>query len=93
MASTLTGFDAISTPNTEEELRAAIASLKASTRAAGRRTKIISSQSALAGRFRSSNAQIRGRRTGYAHYIKQKETAEVQHVKFAVGLFRFSRPR
>ncbi|KAI1627519.1 hypothetical protein EDD37DRAFT_265039 [Exophiala viscosa] len=83
MDNMLSELHALSIPSSEEELRAAIAFLKASTRAADRRTKIITSQSALAGRLRSSNAQIGARRTSYAHYIKQKETREVQHIKFA----------
>ncbi|KIV84965.1 hypothetical protein PV11_00710 [Exophiala sideris] len=83
MDSKPTNLNDIPMPTTEEELHAAIASLKASTRAAERRTKIITSQSALADRLGSSNAQIRARRTGYAHHVKQRATAEVQHVKFA----------
>ena len=84
--------DANSIPATEEELRAAIARLKASTGAVERRTKIVTSQGALVDQFRSSNAEIRVRRTGYVHYIKQKENAEVQHTKFAVGVLRFEAP-
>ena len=84
--------DAVSIPETGEELRVAITRLKASTGAVERRTKIITSQSALVDRFRSSNAETRVRRRGYVHCIKQKENAEVQHTKFAVGVLRFEAP-
>lgn len=86
MNSTLTDADANSTPTTEAELRAAIASLKASTQTTEHRTKILNSQSALADRLRNSQGQIRARRIGHASHFKQRESAEVQHVKFAVGI-------
>ncbi|KAK4934718.1 hypothetical protein LTR10_024091 [Elasticomyces elasticus] len=82
MDSTFPNLNELRMPTTEEELQAAIASLKASTRAAERRTKIVTSQGALADRLGSSNAQIRARWTGSARHMEQRATAEVQHVKF-----------
>jgi hypothetical protein len=72
-------------PSTSEELRAAIASLKASTRATECRTRVLRRQSTLAGRLKLlSNNSSRDNMTGNARYFAQKETAEVQHVKFSV---------
>jgi hypothetical protein len=71
-------------PSTGEELRAAIASLKASTRATECRTRVLRRQSTLADRLKLFSKSSRNSINGNARYFAQKEIAEVQHVKFAV---------
>ncbi|KAK5467932.1 hypothetical protein LTS15_000905 [Exophiala xenobiotica] len=70
-------------PSTGEELRAAIASLKASTRATECRTRVLRRQSTLADRLKLFSNSSRNSMAGNARYFAQKEIAEVQHVKFA----------
>ncbi|KAK5271954.1 hypothetical protein LTR99_000887 [Exophiala xenobiotica] len=71
-------------PSTGEELRAAIASLKASTRATECRTRVLRRQSTLADRLKLLSNSSRNSMAGNARYFAQKEIAEVQHVKFAL---------
>lgn len=71
-------------PSTSEELRAAIAALKASTRATECRTRVLNRQSTLADRLKPLSNSSRDFRNGNARYFAQKEIAEVQHVKFTV---------
>jgi hypothetical protein len=71
-------------PSTGEELRAAIASLKASTRATECRTRVLRRQSTLSDRLKLFSNSSRNGMAGNARYFAQKEIAEVQHVKFAV---------
>nr|KAK5433543.1 hypothetical protein LTR18_010786 [Exophiala xenobiotica] len=70
-------------PSTGEELRAAIASLKASTRATECRTRVLRRQSILVDRLKLLSNSSRNGMAGNARYFAQKEIAEVQHVKFA----------
>lgn len=73
-------------PSSDEEFRSAIKALRASTHAIERQTRTINSQAAYLMKLRANDDAANHRRTTHAHYLGQREAAEIQHVTFAVDL-------
>lgn len=73
-------------PSTDEEIRAAIDALNASTEAIDRRTQALTAQRNHAKFFASNQDAINARKTAQIDRAGQKQAAELQHLKFAVSL-------
>lgn len=82
----------LNTPQSEDEIRSAIASLKASTRATERQTALLNAQNSLADKLNLFPGAQRTQKKGHAWHLAQRENAEVQHVKFAVCVYPYMYP-
>lgn len=72
-------------PSTDEEFQAAIRSLQVSAQALQRQTRVLNAQSTHLSRQLPTKGIECERRTNHDSYFLQRETAEVQHVTFAVS--------
>lgn len=71
-------------PSSDAEFRSDIKALRASTHAIERQTRTINSQAAYLIQLRAKDDAANRRRTTHAHYLGQREAAEIQRVTFAV---------
>lgn len=76
--------DVTGIPSSDEEFRSAIVALQKSTDSIERRTDILTSQRNRLRQLSAAEDDSRTRKSSHVHYFNQRETAEVQHVTFAV---------
>jgi hypothetical protein len=73
-------------PSSDGEFRSAIKASRASTQAIERQTRTINNQAAYLTKLKANDDAANHRRTTHAHYLGQRQAAEIQHVAFAVEL-------
>lgn len=76
--------DVTGIPSSDEEFRSAVVALQNSTESIERRTDILTSQHTRLRQLSAAEDEARTRKSSHVRYFNQRETAEDQHVTFAV---------